>query len=1071
MSTDGKDQDKNSEEQIIIDDSFLTESEIENLIHMGNSATTSTSAPSSSVTSFADSNGGSGGTSGGGPGGLGYKSRKIELVHFINEFQKDFTTNCFKRTAPYHYTLPVSFARILLGVNALSKGSSKSESLKLDEIIAYLGSKEGGGLKTGDTVRKDLCRMTADPFPLLESAKDKNMGLTSTKDWYAAPLYSMATGLCAAARYSKVGLSYLGEIAVGKYAKLYGKNIKQIGAIKTIVPLALLRKKTMPWTLGHKTVNYSYNPAELFMLQARMLDQAADPNNKTPWLLPDSTVAEIFKGPDVGDHYIGYMTNQSLMSTYHLGVGSMTVVPEIVIDRTANTIEFKVPPLGSTSFDFIDYLNNRSIGKDPETGKVYPKFTTFEITRRIEESDIRVVIRDVIFKGTDDEIIQEIYSDSNIRITTPLNNTILLDDSEDTVKMSVLEENIQDGALDSFKADVMPIHELLWRHILDECDIRVELLKREIKDLEEQLQIERFLEKVTRPAVAHEIGRLHNELTRSITEPNYPGGRLNFKTLLTRAFSLQSTQRDSNLLPEGFCTWEIEEIASESAKSGRTGLNILNAMLYREKYQDRWKVTQDRLQVLQAKKDNRSLIYAEIRQDLMRYASLTRFARKTKMHFVEELRMDKDENIDYNFNFNTQLWDTLYLPCTVYHNGRYVVKSYGRNINIIPTSEADSNMVFTHALNATTNDQIYVFRGRSYDVYHMSQIRCSPMDFGSVDAIIPFSPDKEIMVLLESVSYNEELKAYTYNPSRYFIIPAGGLTNYINIESDERIKSWCYLDKKYVEFLGYSLKPNKQTYARIPTEEIVRVNEPTYLPYQFEVVTDIQATDSDDQSVPLLSNEFDGTSLPTEALYAHWPKEDDVTVLNTIFKDVKYMDYFSTHMECYSDKLYMTNWKKINLVVYQYYTHSKKAIINELIWCRPDDIISTKFDSMIDHKASAFRSKLTLMVSYNTAAYEDYNIGYLADWSVINPRFQLPTYRPNDVDIINFYNNYLHKMFTCEVNRKEYKEIYKEMEEVRARIIAASKQNPFVTQEQLNVPSMDVPSDISVDDSDYTPED
>ena len=461
----------NQDEPIIIDDQFLNEDEIDNLIKMGTSSSTQSQIQQSQA------GGSSGGSSGGGPGGLGYHARKIELIHFINEFQKDYTTNCFKRTAPLHYTLPVSFARILLGVNALSKGSSSSDPLKLDKVISYLGSESGGGMKTGDTVRKDLCRMTADPFPLLESAQDKNKSVGSVEDYKSAPLYSIATGNCAAARYSKVGLSYLGQIAVGKYYKLYGTDIKKIGAIKTIVPLALLRKKTMPWTLGHKTVNYSYNPSELFLLQARMLDAASDPNNTTPWLLPDSVVAEIFKGPDIGDNYIGYMTNQSLMSTYHLGVGSVTFVPEIVINRTAGTIEFKVPPLGMTSFDFIDYLNYRAIGySDLKKKKVYPKFKSFEIGSRVLESDVRIVMRDVKFLKSDEEIINELHMDPNIRITTPLNNTVLLDEEGEGCSINtILDEQIQDAASDNFKADVMPIHELLWRHVLDEYNSRLDV--------------------------------------------------------------------------------------------------------------------------------------------------------------------------------------------------------------------------------------------------------------------------------------------------------------------------------------------------------------------------------------------------------------------------------------------------------------------------------------------------------------------------------------------------------------------------------------------------------------------
>ena len=693
---------------------------------------------------------------------------------------------------------------------------------------------------------------------------------------------------------------------------------------------------------------------------------------------------------------------------------------------------------------------------DGTTGRVYPKFSSFEFTRPIDESGVKIVIRDVIFNKSDEAIINEFHSDPTIRITTPLINTVLLSGEDDQLEASELEQHIQDGAAEDFTADIMPIHELLWQHVCDEYDVRVELLKREIAELKEQLEIDLFLEKVTRPEVAKYIHSLHTLENTHI-----------FKSLLHDNLGEHSSSRNPDyldILPEGFKNWEIDEIAAETTKNSRTGLVIMGIMYKRNKYDNRWKSTLDKLDKLEAKLNDNAIIRGEIKNDLLTYMGFYQFKRKTKMYFVEEVRVNEQE-IDYDFSFNTELWDTLYMPCTLYHNGRYIVKSYGRNVNYIPQSEKDANMKFSEALNCTTDDTFYIFKKDSFQDYHISQVPCSPIDVGQIEAIIPHSDEHDILVTIESLSYSDEAKGYVPSRSSYFVIPAGGPKNLIRIESGDRIKSWCYLNKKYVEFLGYDPLMDKQSYGKVLSSQIPRNEKITPYPRSFDPITDIMATDDEGQGVQLVSQSFDGTVLPPTEMKVEWKEEMEADTLHLLHEN-DFATYFGSHIEYYLEKIYMTDWKRINMVVHEYHTHGKKSLINELIWCRPNDAISARFDTMVAYKTNAFRGSLNLMISHCTSNYEEYNVGYLSDWSIINPRFQLPTCRPENDDFVDFYNDYLEKMYTCKVDRKEFKVLSKQMDEIKTKIIEASTHNPFITEVHVHVPNMDEVTDVDFEEDD-----
>ena len=610
------------------------------------------------------------------------------------------------------------------------------------------------------------------------------------------------------------------------------------------------------------------------------------------------------------------------------------------------------------------------------------------------------------------------------------------------------DEEVQDVAYDNFVVDTMPIHELLWRHVVDEFEIRFQDIKNQIKELEERLEVDKFLEKVTRPDVA-----------TYISSQNTRANAMRLREVLYDKLGVNSPNLDRNLLPEGFVGWELDEIVKESAGGGRTGLNILRIMFMRSKYENMWKETLDELARLKAIQANPNQVYAEIHRDLVKHAQNPLFARKTKAFFLEEIQETVDDKeLEFKFKFNNSVWDGLNLPCSIFYNGRYLAKSYGRNINLIYNNKEEKDMVFTNSLNCTNEDLFYLFQQDSYTLYTVSSVPSSIVDMESIRGIVPYSADKAIMVLLESRTFDESTGVVSNGCPRYFIIPPGGLTTEIHLGQYEIVKSWAYMDKKYIEMFGFSSDDESlQLYGRFPTEEIPYTPTPFNLPYQLHFITDINATDNETKSVPLLSNVFNGTVVPETSIFSAWPIEGEMdtnAIMHPLLTDTVFTEIFSSHIEFYAKKLYMHDWHKADIVVCDHFPTVKKSVVSETTWCRPDDAISIKLDTLFSEKVDVFRSNLNLIISASTDAYSKYTVAELTDWSIINPRYKLPLTKPTNQEYIDFYVKYLEAMNTCNVSSKDYKAFKKDMAEIRACIIEESDNTNFIDEVNVFVPDM-----------------
>lgn len=246
--------------------------------------------------------------------------------------------------------------------------------------------KLGGKMKKN--VEVNLGRLTAEPFPLIESRK--RVSDESNKE-VPTPLYDVVSGKTVQLRYARVGLSELGKI----YTKHYkNREPEDGGYYKSIVPVSLL-KRNAPWSTGHRSDMIPLNPEELFKIMVYMLE------NNT-YEVPADFLAEHFRGFDVGPEYTVYLTSKALKTLYAAGEASVYIVPDIEIDRDSKILTIKAPPYTTTTHSLaIKLLEMISNGLEP--------FRTFHYGPNIKDYRKGLQIPLLKINGTDEEIKRELF--------------------------------------------------------------------------------------------------------------------------------------------------------------------------------------------------------------------------------------------------------------------------------------------------------------------------------------------------------------------------------------------------------------------------------------------------------------------------------------------------------------------------------------------------------------------------------------------------------------------------------------------------------------------------------------
>lgn len=973
-----------------------------------------------------------------------YKRPTCTLKMLIEEYIIGYSCTTIKRTAPYGGSAPIGITKMLQAIVVACNKDKKEDFIRCGVVKGYLEK----DYKVNMGTHENLCRLSAQPFPLIQSGKIVNV-VSGELD--PVPLYDDATGQFAAERYSNVRLSQLGKIAFKDSANIPVSKIKYH---KGIVPIALLRKG-LSWALGHHSTMYSLNPKEIFQLQERMLEL-------NTMMLPTEIVTDIFRGPDLGRNYTVYMTNDSLASLYASGVGSMMVVPDIEIDRHNSQIIFKRPPLDTIGTEFASYLTRRLRGgtfKNKDGKEVtYEKFETLDLDLKGQGAFISgtSIVADVVFlTNNDQEIIDELHSDSSIYQNIPLQNILLR--TQEGAFLQTDEEDLDSTA--DFDIDVVPIFEILWEHIEQEIEIRKAKYITEYNEKKAKLKWDLFLEKVTRPEISSKILEVWSET-------NTKGAKYLRRNRLEELFLNEET-RDKNLLPEGFDVDEIREIIRESASNSATGLQIISAMADREKYENIWHDTLQRIEELEhiIMDEQNTYIREEIRKSLSSYSRISEFERKSQVYFVEPIGTN-DEELNTVMIPRDTVWKEHFLPCTVYYNDRKMVKSYGRNVNIIPAEEDDEPENFIASLNCTTYDYVAVFGTTpgKVEVYKVSDIPCevitSPFE---IKAIIPYpKPGEKIMLnILESMY---ESRSYIPKDSKLYIMD-GDNPILPTLSKFENIVSYAYLDKQYVQMtLLTKGEDSAMSVVAYETQEILNnasLNE-MISRSQRHIIADICSKDSQPLMYNLLNNNQSDTAVVLDSLKS-W--ED----LNSEYIDPLYLNITSTtfldHIEYYIGDIFIPWWSESHLVTIQANPHSKHLVVPEIHWCRPKDLTSRKFKTAITTKLRKSSRGVRCVITNASKSYQDYSISQLDDWSLIDPRYRMPIQRPTDDTSLVEFNEFFRRLNTCQVSDTQYKSMDEKIKEFRTVGVSVNEEEDGV-DESLDKSMKNISSGILTEDLD-----
>lgn len=926
------------------------------------------------------------------------------LKDIVLMYRESYSDACLRRTAPKP-ELPRSFELWLRAVDLAT--TPKKPRVKAKEVSGIYASVE----KVSDSIYHNLCRMTAEPFPFISSgtALEEN-GNTAVQK----PLVDPQTGFKTAERYARLYLSELGKYAVKHYK---GVKMSDIKTHRSLIPLNLLRTTT-PWSLGYKTEFRSLNPSELFQLMIMMIDKG------TPDL-SDDEVGLVFKGCDVGHGYRIYQTNASLMSLYAAGVGSITVVPEVEIDRANNRIVIKKPPLDSTTNRIKKYYgeiilkylegflpNERSLDNPLILNDTNRPFKSF-LPKSVAASGSSLYLQDVDFYpgATDDDIKEELWSDNMLQKSIRLTNSVLIDKDDKVDNSAHINPNI--GIYDEvdYRIDVLSVKDTLWNHIWYEFNIRVQEIKNDIEALKQDLKLALLLEKVTRPKIAEYIHSIQMHANTRSGE-------------LISMLGVDSTSElKTEYLPEGFTVEEVNLIWAERSSIELNGsrINILAILPKRDAYKNEWEFYKNQIQELENMlKDNR-IIFNAIRDDLVYLANHPEHQRQSLALFTDG-KFKNEEGLNSFFSFKPE-WESLNIPVSLYYNNDYLFKSYGKNMNTLRDVE-DSKQIPYRVLNCTTKDYIGFVRNGETIFYKISDLQSDGIRISDMNGIIPFSPDKRLIVITAETVIDSKTGQKIPVQSHYYVTPPmAGLNElkFSGMKPTEMIMTFAYLDNdnEYLDFNCLGIRYNYEVFKdhgvfRIKKTSLdLEIDKKHLIPPKFGIIYDILERKDKDSTMEVLFTGYKDTwDLKTSLEIDSFARDATPTNLECLLG-------FTSHIEMYAGNQFLSHWVDNFIVTESSVTHGKKAFLPENTWVFYKDANSKKVRQRITDAILSKSVKPTYIISNATENYLNYDILQLEDWSIIDPRYGVPSIKPKQEEALRFINDYMNRKFLCQLSNKE----------------------------------------------------
>lgn len=894
-------------------------------------------------------------------------------------YREEHTSSALLRSANIENCAPDGYFKLIHSCALATKDGNPKTIGEIRKVAA-------DSKKPIKDVMENLGRITAQPFPIIDSSK--RSGLQSTT-MIESPLYDISTGNTVAERYASVNMSKLGKLLTRHYLD---KGMNEVEYYNSIVPYSLLRR-SMPFAMGYREEMYPLNPKELFIIMREMI-KANSP------IIDSSILEENFKGFDLGEGYNIYMTPESLLELYTNGVSSFVAVPEVTIDRKNKELIFEMPPLDSTSRK----LRNHFIEVH---GDVVQGYKTFSYDIDVKLVGKRVLLQIESFNGTDEDILKELLNSSFITTKKSISNTtiryhknkkitrpedsilgkvimpkVLTDyepfksmtdeqlrklmpqqirnmvsknkDLPDLLSNKTAYEDIVLGLTNrnedpmseyggknpyTYEIDKAPVVEVLWECIEGERALQLEKVKKKLEALKEKLKYDLLYEKASRPAVAEVIYKYQRE-RQAI--------RIN---LLLKAFP-----KGNKTLPEGFEKWEVEEIYKY------TGNNFLARIFERERFENEFKYTQQAIAELEEKINNVSKLDEDILEDLNMIINDSRYGRKSNVYFLKDESMTKLTQIT-----PTHFWDDKNLPVSLYYDEKMMVRSYGINLYVNqfqPKMELRTrNDKMIGILYTATDGTIQM---RMVKVREIPRNGYLPLPPG-LRGIIPLYEDTDITIFTNKAKYYKykNIPKITFNfaDDEYVVGFIAEPYRYIDILCSDGIQTIDMLNVAY-----YKTKFNK-------------------LGNNIRDLYDVRLRDelNNDIVIPVPWGSYYVSKYKLLKTFEGSPVQIRLDNTNKVFSD---------HLALFVDDIYVPEWKYINFDIKEdKYRPNRPIVISEYgIAGNKKDIISEDLINKLDVIGNDIRLgknenyKLKLIITNATPSYFDININDSDFYNIVDQR-------------------------------------------------------------------------------------
>lgn len=893
-------------------------------------------------------------------------------------YREEHTSSALLRSANIENCAPDGYFKLIHSCALATKDGQAKTIAEIRKVAA-------DSKKPIKDVMENLGRITAQPFPIIDSSK--RSGLQSTT-MIESPLYDISTGNTVAERYASVNMSKLGKLLTRHYMD---KGMNDIEFYNSIVPYSLLRR-SMPFAMGYREEMYPLNPKELFIIMREMI-KANSP------IIPSAILEENFKGFDLGDGYNIYMTPESLIELYTNGVSSFVATPDVKIDRKNKELIFEMPPLDSTSRKLRNHFIE--IHGDPVKG-----YKTFSYDIDVKLVGKRVLLQIESFNGTDEDIKKELLNSSFITVKKAISNTTIryhknkkvtrpedsilgkvimpkvLTDYEpfksmsedklraltpgqiktlvsknkelpDILNSKTAYEDIVMGLTnreDSFseyggknpytyEIDKAPIVEVLWECIEGERALQLENVKKKLESLKDKLKLDLLYEKASRPEVAEIIYKYQKERQETRIR-----------------LLLETFPKGSEKLPEGFEKWEAEEIYKY------TGNNFLARIFERKRFENEFLTTQKLIDGLQDKINNVSKLDEDILEDLDLVINDKRYDRKSNVFFLKDEALTKLTKVT-----PTHFWDEKNLPVSIYYDEKMMVRSYGINLYV---NQFQPKMELR-----TRNDKIigilYTAKDSStqMQVVRVKDIPKNgylPLPAG-LKGIIPLYEDSDITIFTNKAKYYKYTKipkiSFDFEFDEYVVGFLAEPYRYIDILCSRGVQTIDMLNVKYFKSkfnkLGNNIRNLYDVRARdeLNNDIVIPVPWGSYYVSQYKLL-----------------KTFEGSPISL-----------GTNNNNKVFSD---------HLALFVDSIYVPKWRYINFDIKDdKYRPNRPIIINEYgIAGDGKDPISQELINKFKIIGNDIRLgnnvdyKLKLIITNATPSYFDINIKDPDFYNIVDQR-------------------------------------------------------------------------------------